>query len=267
MSENNNPARVFFGTELRRKRTEAGLTAKQLADALGCTPQWISTMESGRKISEQSAHDLDTFFKTDGHFHRVWKLSNDIELNTALPPGFPEYLEREAKAISVRVFNALLFTGLFQGEEYARTVLSYNDQSNLADRVAKRMHRQAIYTRETPAPVWLTLDEEILYRPIGGADVMRHQLTFLLEACDRPHVMLNVIPRRTGYHPGLTGSFTLLGFEDGTSVAYTESAGVGRLIEQPARVARFVVMYDSLRGHALPVDESRALVKAVVESL
>ncbi|MFV2179857.1 helix-turn-helix domain-containing protein [Actinomadura sp. LOL_016] len=52
----------FFGTELRRRRAEAKLTAKELGEALGCTSQWISTMESGRKTSEQSALDLDTYF-------------------------------------------------------------------------------------------------------------------------------------------------------------------------------------------------------------
>ncbi|MCP9952485.1 helix-turn-helix domain-containing protein [Actinomadura madurae] len=36
MSENR--ARVFFGTELRRMRERAGLTGRELADALGCTP-------------------------------------------------------------------------------------------------------------------------------------------------------------------------------------------------------------------------------------
>ncbi|XRQ08520.1 helix-turn-helix domain-containing protein, partial [Actinomadura welshii] len=114
---------AFFGAELRRKREQAGLTGKELADALGCTPQWISTMESGRKVSEQSALDLDTYFKTDGCFHRMWKLINDVELQTFLPPGFTEYAEREKKASSVRVFSALLVNGLFRSDQYARSII------------------------------------------------------------------------------------------------------------------------------------------------
>jgi hypothetical protein len=224
-------------------------------------------MESGRKISEQSARDIDTFFKTDGYFYRIWQQATRVEIRTSLPPGFEDYLEREKTATGLRIFNALLFTGLFQGEDYARTVLSENGVSNIDDRIATRIERQEIFTRETPALVWLTLDEDVLHRPIGGPEVMRKQLSFLLEASTRSNVMLNVIPRRVGYHAGLTGSFTLLGFQDGTNAAYTESAGIGMLIEQPAKVAEFVVRYDSLRGHALPVDESRALVNTLMESL
>lgn len=126
-----NRARVFFGTELRRMREEAKLTGKELADALGCTPQWISTMESGRKVSEQSALDLDTYFRTNGHFHRIWKLINDVELQTTLPPGFTEYAEQETKATSLRAFSGLLINGLFQTEDYAASLMA----TILGDRV------------------------------------------------------------------------------------------------------------------------------------
>lgn len=148
MSENQ--ARIFFGTELRRMREKAGLTGRQLADALGCTPQWISTMESGRKVSEQSAHDLDTYFKTDGIFHRLWKLANDVELQTSLPPGFPEYAERENKASSIRIFSALLVNGLFQNEEYARAILGSDRVTGIDELVEQRLARQAVLLRDPP---------------------------------------------------------------------------------------------------------------------
>ncbi|MEU8125335.1 helix-turn-helix transcriptional regulator [Spirillospora sp. NPDC049024] len=71
--------RVHFGEELRRMRQRAKLSQNQLASALGCTPQWICQMEKADKaVSEQTALDLDTYFKTDGsdqddgHFHRLY---------------------------------------------------------------------------------------------------------------------------------------------------------------------------------------------------
>jgi transcriptional regulator with XRE-family HTH domain len=267
MADSRNPHLVFFGKELKRRREQAGLTGKQLADKLGCTPQWISTMESGRKASEPSATDIDTFFETDGFFQRLWQQASEFEITVALPPGFQEYLEHEKGAVSVRVFNALLLSGLFQGEDYARVVLGFDGTPNLDGRLASRLARQEIYTRDSPANIWLTVDEDVLHRPIGGPEVQRKQLAFLLEASDRPNVMLNVIPQRVGYHPGLAGSFILLDHADGTSVAYTESAGIGVLISEPSQVVLFGVRYDSLRGYALPVDESRALVNTVLESL
>ncbi|MFV2179858.1 Scr1 family TA system antitoxin-like transcriptional regulator [Actinomadura sp. LOL_016] len=84
---------------------------------------------------------------------------------------------------------------------------------------------------------------------------------------ERSDIMLDVIPQRVGNHPGLTGSFTLLGFDNGTNIAYTESAGTGMLIEHPARVVDYAARYDTLRGFALPFSESRALMTEVPESL
>ncbi|MFI0366689.1 helix-turn-helix domain-containing protein [Actinomadura sp. 1N219] len=265
MSENQ--ARIFFGGELRRMREKAGLTGKELADALGCTPQWISTMESGRKVSEPSAQDLDTFFKTDGHFHRHWKLANDIEMQFVLPPGFPEYLEYEKKAATYRIYCALLINGLFQTEDYTRSILLANDGTNVPELTAKRMERQAVLIRENTPHTWLVLDETVLHRTVGSPAIMREQLNYLLTASERINTMIQVVPNGSGYHTGLEGSFTILGFDDGTNLAYTESAGEGLLIEKSARIRDKVVRWDLLRGYALPVEESRVKIRTAMESL
>lgn len=262
-----NRARLFFGTELRRKREEFKLTGKELADALGCTPQWISTMEGGRKISEQSTHDLDTYFKTDGMFHRLWRLATEVELHTGLPPGFPEYSEREAQANSIRAFSGFLVNGLFQTERYARTVLGRIEGSHVDELVTKRLERQAPLQSETPPLVWLTIDEVILHRVIGSPEIMHEQLEALLAATERAGTVVEVMPFRAGYHAGLGGDFTILGFKDGSTVAYTESAGVGTLIQSPDRVPAFVVRWDLLRGYGLSVEESRAAIETAMERL
>ncbi|MEV0665307.1 helix-turn-helix domain-containing protein [Actinomadura luteofluorescens] len=262
-----NRARVFFGNELRRMREHGGLTGKQLADALGCTPQWISTMESGRKVSEQSAHDLDTYFRTDGIFHRLWRLANEVDVPITLPPGFAEYQQRERQANAIRVYSSLLVNGLFQTEGYIRSVMASVDDSDVDEFIQERLRRQEALTRRDRPHIWFSLDEGVLRRAIGGTEVLREQLRYLIELGKQPNTMVQVVPQTVGYYPGLTGSFTLLGFKDGTNAAYTESAGTGILIEQPSRVSEYVVRYDSVRGYALSIGESRALISAVMESL
>ncbi|WP_242884434.1 helix-turn-helix domain-containing protein [Actinomadura litoris] len=261
-----NRARVFFGTELRRMRDEAKLTGKELADTLGCTPQWVSTMESGRKISEQSAHDLDTYFKTGGHFHRLWELALEVDLQISLPPGFAEYAEREKRATSARVYSALLVNGLFQSPEYARSVICADRVSGTEELVEQRMARQTMLLRDPPPFAWLTINEPVLHQVIGSRAVMKGQLEHLLELQERPNIMINVIPQNVGYHAGLGGSFTILGC-DGSDLAYSESAGVGTLIERPDKVVGFGLRWDLLRGHALPVTESQNLMRTIMEGL
>ncbi|OLT38446.1 hypothetical protein BJF79_26775 [Actinomadura sp. CNU-125] len=58
-----------FVAELRVRRENAGLSRNKLAQALGCSPQWISKIETFEKPpSEGLAEDLDTFFAASGLF-------------------------------------------------------------------------------------------------------------------------------------------------------------------------------------------------------
>ncbi len=38
-----------FGKEVRKLRIDRGLLLKDLADAIGCSPAWLSAVETGRK--------------------------------------------------------------------------------------------------------------------------------------------------------------------------------------------------------------------------
>ncbi|MCP2343061.1 helix-turn-helix domain-containing protein [Actinomadura rupiterrae] len=214
-----NPALVFFGRELQRKRTALDLTQEQLAERLGCSSTWISRMEVGRKISKDSAIDLDTFFKTDGIFLRMWELSKEIE------PGMAEHL------------------------------------------LAERLSRQALLAKEKPPRCFFIMDEMALRRKVGDEKLMREQYKNLLDVARLPSVTIYVINEGTGYYPGLTGAFTVIGLDDGSHVAYTESAGSGMLISERARAAKYLLRYETIAGYALPISESLALIRRLLEEL
>jgi transcriptional regulator with XRE-family HTH domain len=258
-----------FAAVLRLHRESAGLSRSALARALGCTPQWIETLETARKPpSRATAEDLDTFFKTPGIFFAMWVEIKKAGRRLAPPPGFEKYAELEQVADMIRKFEALLISGLFQTEAYARALLSSIQPPELLDQsVAERMERQKVLTRDNPPRVWLTLDEWVLRRSIGSKEVMREQLNALLEASHHPNNVIQILPHNTEHYIAFSGSFTVLGFRDAPDVAYIEAVGQGNLITSPDAVTDCVVRYDLLRGHALPVDESRKLIKNVVESL
>ncbi|MFC5745207.1 helix-turn-helix domain-containing protein [Actinomadura rugatobispora] len=258
-----------FGAVLRAHREAAGLSRPQLAESLGCKPGWIEKMETGTKPSILSAIDLDTFFQIkEKTFQTMAEEIEQTGKHTAPPPGFKEYAKREAKASEIRGFSGLLINGLFQSEGYARTILeSIEHGADIDTALAERMERKAILAGDAPPRVWHTLDEGALRRIVGSREIMREQLQALLDVSEHPRAMIQVVPLSAGYHAGLGGEFTILGFEGGASTGYTESAGVGVLIEQPAGVAGLQVRYDLLKGHALPVGESRALIRTVMEEI
>ncbi|MEO3823177.1 helix-turn-helix transcriptional regulator [Actinomadura sp. B10D3] len=263
------PAIQTFASELTAWRTDAALTKTALAETLGYTPQWISQVEAAKSVpSKEFAENLDTFYKTNGLFKRLQRRIIDTRHQAILPPGFAAYQEREAEATQIRVYQLTLVHGLLQTEDYIRAVVGHRQDPDTTERfVAERLKRQEILTRENPPHVWFTLDEAALRREVAPREVMREQLAHILSLEERPNIAIDIVPLSAGYYPGLAGSFTILSFTNTPDVVYGEMAGQGMLIQEPRIVAKFAVTYNSLRGDALRVEESRSLITIVMEEM
>ncbi|CAM5258237.1 Transcriptional regulator OS=Streptomyces microflavus OX=1919 GN=Smic_21690 PE=4 SV=1 [Streptomyces microflavus] len=88
--------------------------------------------------------------------------------------------------------------------------------------VAARMERQRYLEREQPPLTWVVLDEAVLYRPIGGHEVMRARLGRLLEFASNRWMQIQVLPFEAGEHASLDGSFDVLRFDGDPDLIYTE---------------------------------------------
>ncbi|TDB86033.1 XRE family transcriptional regulator [Actinomadura sp. KC216] len=262
------PAIVTYAKELEWRRTQAGLTKKDLAAKLGFADSYVGQVELCKNLpSDEFTAALDTFFQTDGLFARLLERINDTRHLAILPPGFPEYVAHEEKASHVRVFTTNLISGLFQTEAYASTIIG-SVMASSADRiVAERMARKSIFQRDDPPHTFFVLDEGVIRRNVGGPEVMRDQLGYLLEVANRKRTQLQIVPFGVGYHVGLTGSFILLSFEDAPDIAYTESSGEGVLLQQRDRVGLQAVRWDLIQGHTLSTEESVAMIQDAMERL
>ncbi|MFL6054216.1 MAG: Scr1 family TA system antitoxin-like transcriptional regulator [Actinoallomurus sp.] len=260
--------RAFAG-ELKAWRGGAGLSKVELAETLGYTPQLIGQLEAGKNVpSKKFAEDTDTYFTTNGLFVRLWKLINDTRHLAALPPGFSDYVARESEASMMYVFEPSMVKGLFQTPEYAYEVLKAGRTAEEVDQlVAKRMERQEILRRLRPPRIVAVLDEAVIRRMVGGAQVMQGQIGHLIEVAGQPHVTMQIVPSSTGAYPGLMGAFTILGFDDGPDLVYTEGHVGGQLIADWATVREYTLRYDLIRGAAISADDSLKLLYEVLESL
>ncbi|GLY81351.1 helix-turn-helix domain-containing protein [Actinoallomurus iriomotensis] len=263
------PAIRAYGIILRSWRERANLTKLELAETLGYTPQLIGQLEAAKNIpSEKFSEDLDTFFKTGGLFVELWKLIKDTRHLIALPPGFSKYLELEAAAARTYTFEALLITGLFQTEAYARAIMSSFMAPDVIDEALQaRMDRKRILDRPNAPRIFFIVDEQVLRRIIGSPEIVREQLAYLLELSERPNINIQVLPEDTEHYVAYSGSFTILGFGDEPDIAYIEAAGQGNLIASPASVANCAMRYDLLRIHAYSVAETRRVIRKAMESI
>jgi Domain of unknown function (DUF5753) len=131
------------------------------------------------------------------------------------------------------------------------------------------MERQPVLVKDGTPTLWAIMDEAALRRMVGGRDVMLGQAARLLEARSLPNVTIQVIPFGAGAHPGMDGSFVILGFPggEGPGTVDTESAAGGLFLEEDAEMRRYILMFEHLRAAASGLDATAALLEAITSEI
>jgi transcriptional regulator with XRE-family HTH domain len=256
---------------LRHYRERAGLTRQELAARIHKSASLIQAIELGDRIATREVTaDLDGVpeLKTDGVLTLLRGEFSESLNYQALPSWFQDWASNEAAATRLRWFEPLLVPGLLQTEDYARALLTDRIGSNGAgidERVAARMARHAVLTRdEDPPEFFAVVDEWALRRPVGSSEVMAQQLVHLIETARLPNVVIQVIPASTGVHDGLAGAgFAIAEFDGALPLGYQETALRGQPIDDPKDVGVLAATWDRLRAEALPRAASLALLEEV----
>ncbi|MEV5709590.1 DUF5753 domain-containing protein [Actinoallomurus sp. NPDC052274] len=177
------------------------------------------------------------------------------------------WLESRTEMMRAYSQTALLF--LLQTREYAQAMIRAADPDAPEEQVRRwvdlRMSRKRILDRDHPVRLSVVLDEAVLRRPIGSAQVMAEQLRHIGIQAERENVALRVLPFRAGAHASPNGGFQLLKMADPfPEVAYVEGPA-GALYVESAGAERIAGMYDRLQKAALPESESVDFMAALAE--
>ena len=275
--------RVLLGSQLRRFREAAGVTAEQAGFEIRASRSKISRLENGRvRLKRRDMSDLLTLYGVTDEGVRAkfialvgqanapdwWAQYSDV-----LPTWFEAYLGLEAAATTIRSFETQFVHGLFQTEDYARAVTRLGHKTVPADeierRVAVRLQRQGLLSRPDPPRIWSVMDEAVLRRPAGGPALMRAQCQHLIELAGVPQVTLKIVPFATGGHAGESGSFTVLRFEerDLPDVVYLEQLTGATYLDQRPDVERYLEAADELSGAALTPAGTRQFIEQVAQEI
>ncbi|MEE6311443.1 DUF5753 domain-containing protein [Plantactinospora veratri] len=152
-----------------------------------------------------------------------------------VPVWYRPFNEHEQQASLLRVYQPLLVPGLLQTEAYARAILAgFRIQPDAIDAiVATRLSRQEVLCRRpNPCQLVAVIDEGVLQRCVGNAEVMRDQLKALVAACEYPDVRVQVVPFDAGAYVGLDGPL-VVATVDGRSVGFLEGHLKGRVVDSP----------------------------------
>lgn len=256
-----------FGSEVRRARMAAGLTLADLAGKVPCDGSTVSRIESGQlSPTERFAATCDEAFPhMDGWFIRFYTDSRTWA--GAHPPWFRDWVEFESRATVIRSWQQLLVPGLLQTAEYARAVLGWgpDDGSDLDERIAARLARQAIFDRETPPEMWVLLHEAVFGYCVGSPDVMRKQTDHLAQMAARPRVTIQIVSGAAGAYGGLSGAFAIGSDGQSDTAVYLETGIQGMTVRDPKLIARAVSMFDHLRSEALPRSQTHEFLSKTGE--
>lgn len=213
-----------LGRELRRLREAAGLSAREAAQALGTISVTMSRTESGLMgISEARVRRMATQYGcTDSELiDALVEIATDStrgwweEYREVLGPRFLDLAELEHHACSLQVIATAHVPGLLQTEDYARAVFRYwvpeLPESEQELRVAYRVRRQRILSRESAAPYVAILHESVLRTRVADRRVARTQLEELLRRSEHPRVCIRVVPFDTDGFGGASSSLVYAG--------------------------------------------------------
>lgn len=253
----------LFVEELKTRREAGGLSRVKLAEALGCTRQWLDKVETLERMpSEGLADDLDTFYKSGGTYRRIWEALREARKLVLVPTGFLPVIDIEQEANLIRIYEPMLIPGLFQTEEYARAAFAaVHDAPQVEEQVAIRMARQEVLNKANPPWVFLVLRENVL-RDVPG-HLLQEQCKRLLDASERLRISIQLLPRGASVFVGGAFQVTSTGRAE---VAFADAAkGCGQTFHDPDVVSEFALHFEQIRSSALSVEESRRLIQQIME--
>jgi transcriptional regulator with XRE-family HTH domain len=257
-------ALATYAGELKAWRERMGMTQQAFADKLGYSAALVAAVEQcKRSPTADFAARCDEVTDAPGTFAR-WQAQVARE---SYPAFFAPVLAFEHDAVRIHGWELGAVPGLLQTEEYARALIQSGrprDSAEALDRlVAARIERQSILAGDDPPLLWYVLDERVLRHMVGGHAVMGAQLDKLLAAADAPGIVIQVLPFTADNHAGSDGPIAVYDFADSPSVCYTECYSGGRIVEVHSEVSDLVTVMSLLRAAALPVRESRELIRKV----
>jgi len=268
-----------LGAKLRELREERKLTAEDVAQQLLVSQSKISRLENGRRaISQRDVRDLCRVYSVtdeklidalmtmarESRQRGWWHAFGDVPYSV--------YIGLEANAISARNYESLFVPGMLQTREYAAAVIEGIQPEALPEqnekRIEIRMRRQEVMSDpDKPLRMWAVLDEAVLHREVGGPQVMREQLEQLIALSQQSHITVQVLPYSIGAHPGMSGTFSILEFEDeaDATIVYLEGVTSDLYLEKEADVKTYSTLYEHLRAMALGPEQTRELIDRVAK--
>jgi transcriptional regulator with XRE-family HTH domain len=247
-----------WGKEFGIAREEAGFTQVSLArhPDVHISHQTISHWELGLK--RPRLEDLRACESVMGTGHLERLLLEWVSLEVS--PEWAEWVDVEAQASGLLMYENTVIHGLLQSQEYMETILPQ-------DKLELRRERQKILEDGDPPNMEFLLDESILYRKVGTSRIMAEALNHLVDMGGRDNVIIRIIPLNSDL-TRFSYPFALATVEgDGRAgqIGYMEGALRGSIVEHSADIAELQRLWGRYSAQALTEQQSSDLIRKTTE--
>jgi transcriptional regulator with XRE-family HTH domain len=268
--------RRLLGAALRRYRENLGYGLDEAARILECDRSKISRIETGQRgirakelrelLAEYGVPDTEQAALL-AIAHRGRQLGWWQDYQDVLSDAGQDYVIMESAASEILVYEAHQVPGLLQTPEYARAVAAADpnctDDEQRAHAAGVTLTRQRVVLAERSPRLEFVIAEGALHQVVGGAAVMRPQLTRLADLAGAS-LSLQVLPFTAGaYAAAGCGSMSVLRFADtpGLGVIHLAALSGGVSLEDQDEVARYIRTFAQLRAAALTPAASARLLR------
>jgi transcriptional regulator with XRE-family HTH domain len=288
MAQGDSPvvARRRLRLALRQAREQKEFTQGQVASSLDWSLSKVQRIESGDvKVSRtdltalldhlgvsapERVSELTNLARTSRRKVSYWW--DEPPYKESLTPATAKLMELETEASEIRVFQPTLFPGVLQTIEYAHHILSFwKDELSEEDRkvrIETRMRRrECVFGQEDAPRYFLILDESVLLRIVGGQQVMKGQIDFLLSLMDRKHVNIRILPFDSSAALAMLNQFSVLTFGEGDTILYREAQLADEIIEASAVVDLYRQRFERMWEATLNASQSASRISRAAAML
>ncbi|MEW1660360.1 helix-turn-helix transcriptional regulator [Streptomyces sp. NPDC093707] len=253
-----------YGAVVQALREHAGLSRTEFGTMVRFSRHTVESVELGRRMPDEGFVE-----RAEEVLGNTGALRKAAAYLTRGEPGlaawFRKWARLEKTAVSLCAYECRLVPGLLQSEGYLRA-LCENDIPPLSDEaleatVRSRMERQRLLSERPGTTFDFVVEEAVLMRRLGGAEVTRELLDHILGLSSLRNVTFQIMPVGSEQHACLAGPVRLLETPDGRWRAYSEGQESGRFIADSKEVSRIHMRYARLRSQALSPKDSVGLLE------
>lgn len=268
---------------LREARESANLTQAQVAEEMEWSLSKVIRIESGEvTVAPNDLRPLLQYLGVQDKA-RITALIADAKIARTrqrqawyqkplyrehLTEAYRRLIEYEAEATAIRYFSIYFLPGPLQEPDYAAALMHLWDGEMPKAKIdalieARKLRREALFSRIRSVELLVLLDESVLMRPIGGVRTFVQQLRQLHRLASDDYIKIRMVPFTLDAPVTNNASFDLLslGANDAEGMLlYHESGLSDEVIEEKSTTERHRHRYDKVWQEAVPESDTIAYI-------